>query len=331
MAKQLDVYREWLGIAETERPLSYYQLLKLKQFEDEAEKIRSGYRKLNAHVRKYQTGEFGPQSQQLLNELAKAMLCLTDAQRKSDYDASLGRVKTEEGRRPAFEQILLSRKLLTPDQLNRVRTFADAVGLPIRDALLQQKSVAPEVVMQAYAESVGLPYVDLAETGVDETLVLQIPASMARNFSCVPVMVDEGQMLIASPNPLNPDMEEHLRHRLGMPVRSVFCTPSGVNAAIDQYYSREAIQAAMAAAKQTQAAAKSSAVTAKQAPAAAKQPAAGAKVGGKGKAGVEAAAAEAGEEAAPSGPQGAKRTLMIVWVVFMALMILFLAYKMFKG
>jgi hypothetical protein len=314
MAKQLDVYREWLGIAETERPLSYYQLLKLKQFEDDVEKIRSSYRNLNAHVRKYQTGEFGPQSQQLLNELAKAMLCLTDAQRKSDYDAFLGRVKTEEGRRPAFEQILLSRKLLTPDQLNRVRGFADAVGLPIRDALMQQKSVAPEVVMQAYAESVGLPYVDLAETGVDETLVLQIPASMARNFSCVPVMVDDGQMLIASPNPLNPDMEEHLRHRLGMPVRSVFCTPSGVNAAIDQYYSRETVQAAAA----------------KQASAAVEQLAAGAKVGGKGKARAEAASDDADEEAAPAGPQGAKRTLIIVWVVFMALMILFFAYKMFR-
>jgi len=314
MAKQLDVYRDWLGIPAAERPLDHYALLKLKRFEDDVDKIRSSYRGLNAHVRKYQTGEFGPQSQQLLNELAKAMLCLTDAQRKGDYDASLGRVRTEEGQRPAFEQLLLARKLLTPEQLNRVRTFADAVGLPIRDAVLQQKTVVPEAVMQCYAESVGMPYIDLAETGIDETLVLQIPAPTARNYSCVPVMIDDGQMLIASPNPLNPDMEEHLRHRLGMPVRSVFCTPSGVNAAIDKYYSREALQAAAAAAKQA----------AKKAPAAAKQPAAA-------KAKAEAAPAEADAEAAPSGPQGAKRTLMVVWVVFMALMILFLAYKMFKA
>jgi hypothetical protein len=325
VAKQIDVYREWLQIADPERPLSYYQLMKLKQFEDDAEKIRASYRKLNAHVRKYQTGEYGPQSQQLLNELAKAMLCLTDAQRKSDYDASLGRVRTEEGKRPTFEQILLSRKMLTPDQLNRVRGFADAVGLPIRDALLQQKSVAPEAAMQAYAESMGMPYVDLAETGIDVTLVLQIPTSMARNFSCVPVMVDDGQMLVASPNPLNPDMEEHLRHRVGMPVRSVFCTPSGVNAAIEKHYSREALQAAAAAAKGA----------AKEAPAAAKQPAtkpsaADAKAGGKGKAADEAAPDETGAQSAPSGPQGMKRTLMIGWVVFMAVMILYFAYKMFK-
>lgn len=320
MAKQIDVYREWLGITETDRPLNYYQLLKLKQFEDDPEKIRASYRQLNAHVRKYQTGEYGPQSQQLLNELAKAMLCLTDAQRKSDYDASLGRVRVEEGKRPTFEQILLSRKMLTPEQLNRVRAFADAVGLPIRDALLQQKFVAPEAVMQAYAESVGLPYVDLAETGIDETLVLQIPAAVARNFSCVPVMVDDGQLLIASPNPLNPDMEEHLRHRVGMPVRSVFCTPSGVNAAIDRYYSREALQAAAAAAKQAAAAAKTSKAKPEPAP----------KATAKAKPQAPAPSEEEAP-AAPSAPEGLKRTLMIVWIVFMVLMILFIAYKMFTA
>ncbi len=317
MAKQIDVYREWLGITETNRPLNYYQLLKLKQFEDDPEKIRASYRKLNAHVRKYQTGEYGPQSQQLLNELAKAMLCLTDAQRKSDYDASLGRVRVEEGKRPTFEQILLSRKMLTPEQLNRVRAFADAVGLPIRDALLQQKSVAPEAVMQAYAESVGLPYVDLAETGIDETLVLQIPPAVARNFSCVPVMVDDGQLLIASPNPLNPDMEEHLRHRVGMPVRSVFCTPAGVNAAIDKYYSREALQAA--AAKQA-ASAKASASK----PEKTSQPTTKTQS-------QAAAASEDAPAAASASPEGFKRTLMIAWIVFMALLILFLAYKMFTA
>jgi len=319
MAKQLDVYRDWLKIADAERPLNYYQLLRLKRFEDDPEKIRSHYRQLNAHVRKYQTGEFGPQSQQLLNELAKAMLCLTDLHRKGDYDASLGRVRVEEGRRLTFEQILLSRQLLKPEQLDRVRSFASAVGLPIRDALLQQKMITPEQVMQSYAESVGLPYIDLADTGIDESLVPQIPVAMARNYSCVPVMVDEGLLLIASPNPLNPDVEEHLRHRTGMPVRCVFCTPSGVNAAIDKHYSREALQAA---AKQGATAAKAPAAAAKQP--AAQRPSAG-------KAPAQAQPAETGSEAqtGASGPAGAKRTLMIVWVVIMGLMILYIAYKMF--
>lgn len=320
MAKQVDVYRDWLGITDPERPLNYYQLLKLKRFEDDPEKIRAQYRKLNAHVRKYQTGEFGPQSQQLLNELAKAMLCLTDASRKADYDASLGRIRTEEGKRPSFEQILLARKLLSPQQLDRVRSFAAAVGLSIRDALLQQKTIPADRAMQAYAESVGLPYIDLSETGIDESLVPQIPAAMARNYSCVPVMVDEGLLLIASPNPLNPDVEEQLRHRVGIPVRSVFCTLADVNAAIEKYYPREALQRAV-----------------RPAPLGGKGPVAAASAGGA-RPGTPAPAAPAPAQsppappaATPSGPQGLKRTLMIAWIVFMGLVILYAAYKMIAG
>lgn len=311
MAKQLDVYRDWLEISDPARPLGYYSLLKLKQFEDDVERIRANYRKLNAHVRRYQTGEFGPQSQQLLNELAKAMLCLTDAQRKSDYDASMGRVKKEEGKRLGFEQILLSRQLLKPEQVARVREFAEAVGLSIRDALLQQKMITAEAVMQAYAESVGLPYVDLEETGIDESLVLQIPAPMVRNSSCVPVMIDDGQMLVASPNPLNPDMEEHLRHRVGMPVRSVFCTPSSVNAAIAKYFTREALQAAAATAKPvaTSTTKKAAATAAPKTP-----------------------SKDGSAEPAPkSGPTGAKRTLMIVWIGLVCLFMVYFFYKMLRG
>ena len=58
MPKTLDVYRDWLQIPEKTRPLNHYQLLRLKQFEDDAGKIREHYRKLNGHVRKFAAGEF---------------------------------------------------------------------------------------------------------------------------------------------------------------------------------------------------------------------------------------------------------------------------------
>src|SRR5215470_6933346 len=113
MPQTLDVYRDWLKIKETTRPLSHYQLLRLKQFEDDTAKVREHYRAMNAHVRKFAAGEFAKQSQDLLNELAKAMLCLTDSQRKSEYDVTLGR---KDGKASAkgrtFEQILLANKVV---------------------------------------------------------------------------------------------------------------------------------------------------------------------------------------------------------------------------
>lgn len=247
MSGQLDVYRDWLRIAETARPLDYYQLLRLKRFTDDRQKIRSHYRKMNAHVRKFSTGDYAAESQELMNELARAMLCLTDALRKGEYDASMGRKDTAESRRRTLEEILLAGKTVDRAQLDKARSYADAVGLEVRDALVQQKMADPDVVMLAYAESQGLPYVELDDVGVDERLVPQVPPVMARQHSCIPVMTDEGQVLMASPNPLVPDVEEELRLRLGMPVRTVLCTPVSINEAITKHYPRDAPPAAVAA------------------------------------------------------------------------------------
>ena len=243
MAATLDVYRDWLRIETTERPLNHYQLLRLESFEDDAGKVRSRYRKLNAHVRKYATGDYAAESQDLLNELAKAMLCLTDAQRKLEYDASLGRRDTRAGRRRTLEEILILRKIVDSNQLQKARQYAEAIGLETRDALVQQKMAAADVVMQAYAESVGLPYLDPADIELDGNLLAQVPAQLARQNSCAPVMVDDGQLLVASPNPVRPQVEDELRLRLGMPVRSVLCTPASIHAIVQEYYSREAAQA----------------------------------------------------------------------------------------
>lgn len=246
MADTLNVYRDWLGIKEAQPPLDHYTLLRLKKFEDDPGKVRQHYRKLNAHVRKYAAGDFAKQSQDLLNELAKAMLCLTDVRRKAEYDASLGREEKGRDRKYTFEQILVGRKIITTDQLKKARDYADAIGLEVRDALVQQKFASQEVVTQAYAESLGIPYVDVNELQLNPELISKVPAVLARQNSCAPIMIDDGQVLMASPHLLKPDVEDELRLRLDKPVRTVLCTSAAINKVVAEHYTREAAAAEIA-------------------------------------------------------------------------------------
>ncbi len=246
MAK-IDVYKDWLKIEATNRPLDYYQLLKLKRFEDDTAAIRKRYRDLNAYVRKFATGDFIEESQALLNELAKAMLCLTDSERKAEYDHSLGRKfegsqETDVYGRRSLEAILLSEGAATPDQIKKAKNFGDAVGLDLHQALLQQKGIDAEKVMIAYAESVGLPFVNLDEVPVDEYFVPFINPVTARQNSFVPVMSDMGKLILASPEPLGLDVEDELRLLFDMPVRCAICMTNQANAAIAKYYPRDAVQ-----------------------------------------------------------------------------------------
>ncbi|HUY32292.1 MAG TPA: hypothetical protein VMV69_05890 [Pirellulales bacterium] len=246
MAKEIDVYKEWLDISEPARPLNYYQLLRLEMFDDEPAHARNSYRKMNAHVRKYSSGEYGPRSQELLNELAKAMLCLTDATRKAEYDVSLGRAEPKSAKGRTLEEILVGRKIVDGPALEKARRYAKTVGVEIRDALMQQKLAPAEQIMQAYAESVGLPFVDVNEVLIDETLLPQVPALMARQQSCAPLMIDDGRLLVVSPNQLSPEIEDQLRLRFNLPVRTVLCTPSAIHEVIAKYYSRESAAAELA-------------------------------------------------------------------------------------
>ncbi len=244
MAEQtLDVYRDWLGIKDATRPLNHYQLIRLKTFEDDVEKIRANYRKLNSHVRKYATGKYGSESQQLLNELAKAMLCLTDDRRKREYDASLGRKSEKQQGQQTLEEILLTRKQVDPAQLEKARKFSDVTGLEVREALVQQKVASPDVVTQAYADSIGLPFLKISELQIQADVIAQVPAVLARQQACVPILIDDGHLLVASPNVIAPDVEEELRLRTSLVIRTVLCTPTEANAALDQFYSRESAEA----------------------------------------------------------------------------------------
>ncbi len=257
MSTQLDVYRDWLEISETARPLNHYQLLKLKLFEDDANAVRGSYRKLNAHVRKYAAGEYGPQSQALLNELCQAMLCLTDSVRKTEYDASLGRAAAPAtGKATSFEELLVARKVLTSEQLDKARRFSRTIGVEVRDAIFQQRLAPADQVMQVYADSIGLPFINLDDVEIDESLTPKMPAVTARQQSCVPLMAVDGRVLVMAPHLLPPEIEDLLRLQFGVPVRLVLCTPADVNQAIARHFPKEAAAAQMAAGPAKRAAAR---------------------------------------------------------------------------
>ena len=86
-----DPYYKWLGIPPTEQPANFYRLLGLANFEPDADVIQAAADRQMAHVRTYQTGTHSALSQMILNELAKARLCLLTPDRKAAYDADLPR------------------------------------------------------------------------------------------------------------------------------------------------------------------------------------------------------------------------------------------------
>ena len=90
-----DPYLEWLGIEPHEHPIEHYRLLGIARFESEQVTINSAADERMRHVRSFQTGPRGKFTQQLLNELATAKLCLLSIEARARYDAALKPVEPQ--------------------------------------------------------------------------------------------------------------------------------------------------------------------------------------------------------------------------------------------
>ena len=89
MSKDFDPYHKWLGIPAREQPADHYRLLGVERFEDDADVISLAADQRMHFLRSFQNGERAKLSQQLLNEIAAARVCLLDEKKKAAYDANL--------------------------------------------------------------------------------------------------------------------------------------------------------------------------------------------------------------------------------------------------
>lgn len=84
----LNPYRDWLAIDGAEQP-THYELLGIPLFADDRAAAASAYAERYASVRRYEVGNYSDQALALLEELSSAFKCLTDEQRKAEYDNRL--------------------------------------------------------------------------------------------------------------------------------------------------------------------------------------------------------------------------------------------------
>lgn len=83
-----DPYYHWLGIPPEEQPPHHYRLLGIRPLEENRDVIQNAADRQMSHLRTFQNGPHGAMSQQLLNEVAAARLCLL-SQKKAAYDQQL--------------------------------------------------------------------------------------------------------------------------------------------------------------------------------------------------------------------------------------------------
>ena len=89
MSQPFDPYEKWFEIPQEERPVNHYLLLGLKPYESNLKVIRAAGEKRVEFLQDVSGGRHVEAAQKCLNEVAKAVLCLTNPAKKLAYDRQL--------------------------------------------------------------------------------------------------------------------------------------------------------------------------------------------------------------------------------------------------
>jgi hypothetical protein len=148
VAEQFDPYRKWLGIPDQPQHPHHYQLLGLAIFEDDPDVIDNGANRQMTHVRSFQTGQYANHSQDLLNEIAQAKICLLQPNSKASYDLQLQTEINATGPHPGMDP-------MAPVATTAIPVAVEAnteVATPVRVAVEATTEVATPIRATASTE-----------------------------------------------------------------------------------------------------------------------------------------------------------------------------------
>lgn len=240
----LDPYKHWLNITTEGRSPNHYELLGIPQFTDDRDMIERQHRKRSREVKRYAMGAYSGQCQDLLEELARAVLCLADHERKREYDRKLGRSPAEllPAERCSMEEVLLAWEAVTPEGLAKAQALAADVGFSLRDALCQCGLVSSELASRALARAEAVPFIEEADLPTSPRFIKRVPSELVLRYRVLPVTIDQGQLIVACSDPNDISFEAPLSFAAGMPVRPAVASPQALWSAIKRCYMEKRVQ-----------------------------------------------------------------------------------------
>ena len=112
-------------------------------------------------------------------------------------------------------------------------------GVPLLQALLEQKFIPKDDACRLYAEALGFAYVDPFASIITDEAVAAVPAEIARKANVIGLYVINGVLTAAMSKPDDEALVRRIGQIAQMPVSPVFALPREIEDAIHIQYSNE--------------------------------------------------------------------------------------------
>jgi general secretion pathway protein E len=139
--------------------------------------------------------------------------------------------------RPFLGDVLVEKFGLSPAKRNELLAQQQEKGGRLGELAVKARAVPEEQVLQALAQQLDLQWLPHLNPGlVDAALLQRVPISFARRYRILPLRLENGRVLAATPDPLEMAALDDLRLLLGHPVTPAVTPSATLLACLNQVY-----------------------------------------------------------------------------------------------
>jgi general secretion pathway protein E len=140
-------------------------------------------------------------------------------------------------------EILIQRKLITAEDLERALELQKERGDKIGKTLVDMGFIAMRDVLAALSEQLDVPLVSIDSPPFVSSETEALSPRFLRQFRCLPMSREDHTMTLAMADPLDVETIAAVRHCTGLKISTVLAPEQEIIDAIDKYYGESAARA----------------------------------------------------------------------------------------
>ena len=134
-----------------------------------------------------------------------------------------------------IEELLLSTKLMTQGELEKVKNEALKVAKPLIAYIAEQQLISEEDLTRISAEASGVPYANLTQLLIPAEVSILIPRETAETYMAVPFGMQQGRVAIAMLDPTNIQAVDFLGRKMNHAVTVYLASRASIDHVLGQF------------------------------------------------------------------------------------------------
>ncbi len=131
--------------------------------------------------------------------------------------------------------LLISEGLVSENVLRGVKLISTKSNKPLLGLLTEQNIVDDELLTHAIAQVSGVPYVNLNDSVIDQSVLGLLPEDIAERFMAVPLAEVQNRLAVAMIDANNVQAVDYLASRIERPLKVFMASETGVRHVLGQY------------------------------------------------------------------------------------------------